>query len=49
VPKAITILDSVWAMKRKRKIRTKGISKHRARLNGNCKHQEYSKDKGCAV
>ena len=33
VPKGTKVLDSVWAMKRKREIMTRKVCKHKARLN----------------
>ena len=40
VPKNIKILDSIWAMRRKRKIGTGEISKYKARLNAHGGQQE---------
>jgi hypothetical protein len=33
VPKNMPILDSVWSMKRKRRLKTNKVYKHKARLN----------------
>ena len=41
VPKGTKILDSVWAMKRKRDIRTQQVYKYKARLNIHGGQQEY--------
>lgn len=41
VPKGEKILDSVWAMKRKRDIKTREVYKHKARLNIHGGQQEY--------
>ena len=41
VPKGEKILDSVWAMKRKRDIKTQQVYKHKARLNIHGGQQEY--------
>jgi hypothetical protein len=41
VPEGTKILDSVWAMKRKRDIKTREIYKHKARLNIHGGQQEY--------
>ena len=41
VPKDAKILDSIWAMKRKRDIRTREVYKHKARLNIHGGQQEY--------
>jgi hypothetical protein len=41
VPKGTKILDSIWAMKRKRDIKTQEIYKHKARLNIHGGQQEY--------
>ena len=35
------MLDSIWAMKRKRDIRTREVYKHKARLNIHGGQQEY--------
>ena len=41
VPKGERILDSVWAMKRKRDIKTQQVYKHKARLNIHGGQQQY--------
>ena len=41
VPQGTKILDSIWAMKRKRDIKTQEIYKHKARLNIHGGQQEY--------
>ena len=41
VPKGTKILDLVWAMKRKRDIKTREVYKHKARLNIHGGQQEY--------
>lgn len=41
VPKGTKILDSVWAMKRKRDIKTRQVYKHKARLNIHGGQQEF--------
>ena len=41
VPKGEKILDSVWAMRRKRDIKTQQVYKHKARLNIHGGQQEY--------
>lgn len=41
VPKGAKVLDSVWAMKRKRDIKTRKVYKHKARLNIHGGQQEY--------
>jgi hypothetical protein len=41
VPEGVKVLDSVWAMRRKRRIKTKEIYKWKARLNIHGGHQEY--------
>ena len=41
VPKGTRVLDSVWAMKRKRDIKTRQVYKHKARLNIHGGQQEY--------
>ena len=41
VPKGTTLLDTIWAMHRKRKIGTGKISKYKARLNAHGGQQEY--------
>jgi len=41
VPKGTKILDSIWAMRRKRKIGTGKISKYKARLSAHGGQQEY--------
>lgn len=41
VPQGAKILDSVWAMKRKRDIKTQQVYKHKARLNIHGGQQEY--------
>ena len=41
VPEGEKILDSVWAMKRKRDIKTQQVYKHKARLNIHGGQQEY--------
>jgi Reverse transcriptase (RNA-dependent DNA polymerase) len=41
VPEGVKVLDSVWAMRRKRRIKTKEIYKWKARLNIHGGQQEY--------
>ena len=41
VPENVKILDSIWAMRRKRKIGTGEISKYKARLNAHGGQQEH--------
>jgi hypothetical protein len=41
VPEGTKILDSIWAMKRKRDIKTQQVYKHKARLNIHGGQQEY--------
>jgi hypothetical protein len=41
VPQGTKILDSIWAMKRKRDIKTQEVYKHKARLNIHGGQQEY--------
>jgi Reverse transcriptase (RNA-dependent DNA polymerase) len=41
VPEGVKVLDLVWAMKRKRRIKTKEIYKWKARLNIHGGQQEY--------
>jgi hypothetical protein len=41
VPEGVKVLDSVWAMKRKRRIKTKEVYKWKARLNIHGGQQEY--------
>ena len=41
VPEGTKILDSIWAMKRKRDIKTREVYKHKARLNIHGGQQEY--------
>jgi hypothetical protein len=41
VPEGTKVLDSVWAMKRKRDIKTQQVYKHKARLNIHGGQQEY--------
>ena len=44
VPKGITILPSVWSMKRKRDIKTQQVYKHKARLNVHGGKQVYGEN-----
>ena len=44
VPKGTKVLDSVWAMKRKRDIITRKVYKHKARLNVHGRQQEFGVD-----
>ena len=41
VPEGVKVLDSVWAMRRKRRIKTKEVYKWKARLNIHGGQQEY--------
>ena len=41
VPEGVKVLDSVWAMRRKRRIKTKKVYKWKARLNIHGGQQEY--------
>jgi hypothetical protein len=44
VPKGITVLPSIWSMKRKRDIKTQQVYKHKARLNVHGGKQVYGKN-----
>ena len=41
IPKGVKVLDAVWALRRKRDLKTNKISKHKARLNVNGSQQIY--------
>eukprot|EP00957_Ditylum_brightwellii_P161074 12263570-Ditylum_brightwellii.AAC.1 len=41
VPKGTKILDTVWAMKQKRNIKTRQVTKYKARLNVHGGQQQY--------
>ena len=41
VPEGVTVLPSVWSMKRKRNIKTRQVYKHKARLNVHGGKQEF--------
>jgi Reverse transcriptase (RNA-dependent DNA polymerase) len=44
VPQGTKVLDAIWSMKRKRRLTTNKVYKHKARLNVHGGQQEYGKD-----
>jgi Reverse transcriptase (RNA-dependent DNA polymerase) len=44
VPVGTRVLDAIWSMKRKRKLKTNQVYKHKARLNVHGGQQQYGKD-----
>ena len=44
VPKGEIVLESVWAIKRKRDINTRSVYKWKARINVHGGHQEYGRN-----